>query len=142
MPDKRKDNPETPLDPARLLGEREDEVYGVVDNPAEDVPELMSKLTALGVDCESVQVYQGQAGLEQLKPGYDGGGLMQRIKRTIQSIGEEGSYFDVLERELTAGHALVSLAVDDESRAKVIDAMKAVGAHDMQRKGKLTIVDL
>lgn len=142
MNEKHENDHETPLDPVPLLGEREDEVYGVFDNPADDIPELVSKLTALGVDRDLVQVYQGQAGLEQLKPGSTDGGVMQRIKRTIQSIGEEGGYFDLIEQELTAGHALVAVEVDEENYGSIIDAMKELGAHDMQRHGKLTIVDL
>lgn len=136
------DHKETPLDPAALLGEREDRLYGVIDNPADDVPELMSKLADLGVDGDSVQVYQGESGLEEMKPGYDGGGLLRRIKRSIQSIGDEGQYFDRIEAELKAGHALVAVSTDEENRSPVIAAMKAQGAHDMRRYGKLTIVDL
>lgn len=133
---------EAPLDPAPVLGDREDRIYGVVDDPADDVPALMSALMELDVDLDSVQVYRGRRGLEELSPDAEDGGMMQRIKRTLQSIGYEGRYMEMAERELKAGHALVAVAVDEEHQAPVIAAMKAQGAHDMHRYGKLTIVDL
>ena len=52
----------SPLDPAAVLGEHDDRVFGIIDNPDVDVPELMSKLADLDVDPELVHVYQGQKG--------------------------------------------------------------------------------
>ena len=48
----------SPLDPAAVLGEHDDRVFGIIDNPDVDVPELMSKLADLDVDPELVHVYQ------------------------------------------------------------------------------------
>ncbi|MEZ5374152.1 MAG: hypothetical protein R2704_15770 [Microthrixaceae bacterium] len=135
---------ETPLDPAAVLGDRDDRVYGVVDDPGTDVSELEERLRSLDVevDLDSMQVHSGRSGLDELDPEADDGGVMQRIKRTIQSIGYEGRYLDLIERELKAGHALVAVSVTEENQTAVIAAMKDQGAHDMHRHNKLTIVDL
>ena len=135
---------ETPLDPAAVLGDRDDRVYGVVDDPETDVSELEERLRSLDVevDLDSMQVHSGRSGLDELVPEADDGGVMQRIKRTIQSIGYEGRYLDLIEQELKAGHALVAVSVTEENQTAVIAAMKDQGAHDMHRHNKLTIVDL
>ena len=135
---------ETPLDPAAVLGDRDDRVYGVVDDPETDVSELEERLRSLDVevDLDSMQVHSGRSGLDELVAEADDGGVMQRIKRTIQSIGYEGRYLDLIERELKAGHALVAVSVTEENQTAVIAAMKDQGAHDMHRHNKLTIVDL
>ena len=135
---------ETPLDPAAVLGDRDDRVYGVVDDPGTDVSELEERLRSLDVevDLDSMQVHSGRSGLDELVPEADDGGVMQRIKRTIQSIGYEGRYLDLIEQELKAGHALVAVSVTEENQTAVIAAMKDQGAHDMHRHNKLTIVDL
>jgi len=108
------------------------------------VSELEERLRSLDVevDLDSMQVHSGRSGLDELVPEADDGGVMQRIKRTIQSIGYEGRYLDVIERELKAGHALVAVSVTEENQTAVIAAMKDQGAHDMHRHNKLTIVDL
>ena len=134
---------ETPLtDPGAELGDKDDRVYGIVDDPPNDVPKLMSDLMQLDVGLDSVQVYRGHSGIEELSPGSAGQGLLHRIARTVQRIGYEGRYLDLVETELKAGHALVAVAVDEEDHVSVIKAMKAHGAHDMHRFGKFTIVDL
>ncbi len=142
----------SPLDPAAVLGEHDDRVFGLIDNPEVDVPELMSKLADLDVHPDMVHVYQGQQGLEQLSPGFDGadggggvgggGGVLSGIKRAIQSLGEEGRYVERIQEELKAGHGLVTVSVGEDNRSAVIAAMKAQGAHHMYRYGKLTIIDL
>ena len=81
----------SPLDPAAVLGEHDDRVFGIIDHPDVDVPELMSKLADLDVDPDMVHVYQGETGLQQLSPGFDGadggvgvgggGGVISGIKR-------------------------------------------------------------
>ena len=143
---------ESPLDPASVLGDHDDRVFGLIDNPDVDVPELMSKLADLDVEPAMVHVYQGQSGLQKLSPGFDGadggggvgggGGVLQGIKRAIQSLGEEGRYVERIQEELKAGHGLVTVSVDENNRSGVIAAMKEQGAHHMYRYGKLTIIDL
>ena len=142
----------SPLDPAAVLGEHDDRVFGIIDHPDVDVPELMSKLADLDVDPDMVHVYQGETGLQQLSPGFDGadggvgvgggGGVLSGIKRAIQSLGEEGRYVDRIREELKAGHGLITVSVDENNRSLVIAAMKQQGAHHMYRYGKLTIIDL
>ena len=149
MNDKKK---ASPLDPASVLGEHDDRVFGLIDNPDVDVPELMSKLADLDVHPDMVHVYQGETGLQQLSPGFDGadggvgvgggGGVLSGIKRAIQSLGEEGRYVDRIQEELKAGHGLVTVSVAESNRSRVIAAMKEQGAHHMYRYGKLTIIDL
>ena len=142
----------SPLDPAAVLGEHDDRIFGLIDNPDVDVPELILKLADLDVEPDMVNVYQGQSGLQQLSPGFDGadggvgvgggGGVFRGIKRAIQSLGEEGRYVDRIRAELTEGHGLVTVSVDENNRSRVIAAMKEQGVHDMHRYGKLTIIDL
>ena len=132
---------ETPLtDPGAAVSEKEDRIYGIVDDPSNDVPKLVGDLMDLDVDLDSVQVYRGRRGLEELSP--DDQGFLTRIARTVQRIGYEGRILDRVETELKAGHALVAVAADEEHHSKVIEAMKAHGAHDMHRYGRFTIIDL
>ena len=139
--DDRARDDETPLtDPGAAMHEREDRIYGIVDDPSNDVPKLMGDLMDLDVNLDSVQVYRGRRGMEELSPTDEG--FLTRIARTVQRIGYEGRILDRVETELKAGHALVAVEVDEEHHSKVIKAMKAHGAHDMHRYGRFTIVDL
>lgn len=133
---------DTPLtDPGSALGESDDRIYGIVDDPSNDVPKLIADLMELDVELDSVQVYRGRRGIEELSPDHDEG-FLTRIARTVKRIGYEGQILDLVESELKAGHALVAVAVDEGDYGPVIEAMKTHGAHDMHRYGKLTIVDL
>ncbi len=126
-----------------FVGYPTDHVYGIVDNPAKDVPEIMGDLLALDVATEAIHVYCCQKGLEELAPSGKGYGLKARVQRILQTIGYEGEQLRRVQRELEKGHAVVGVAVDDREAKKAVAAvLHKRGGHDVHYYARFTIEDL
>ena len=125
-----------------FVGYPTDHVYGIVDDPVNDVPAIMGELLALDVPTEAIHVYCCQHGVDELAPSGGGYGIRARIQRIVQSIGYEGEHLRRVERELNDGHAVIGVSVDDDAKGPVAAAMRKHGAHDLHYYRRFTIEDL
>ena len=126
-----------------FVGYPTNHVYGIVDDPATDVPQIMGDLLALDVATEAIHVYCCQEGLEELSPSGEGYGLKARVQRILQAIGYEGDQLRRVERELKKGHAVVGVAVDDDDAKKAVAAvLRKRGGHDVHYYARFTIEEL
>jgi hypothetical protein len=88
-------------------------------------------------------VFSGDEGLRTLDPDGAHHGLLGRLTRVVQAIGEERSHMERYERELRAGRFLVVVSMPDE-RAKeaVRKAFREHGGHFVDYYGPLLIQHL
>lgn len=135
--------PEAPpaANPHGFIGYPTDHVYGIVDDPVTDVPQIIANLLALEVATDAIHVYCCHRGAEELSASGRGYGLRARIQRILQSISPEGQHLRIYEAELNKGHALIGVAVDGETKTPIIAAMKTQGAHDVHYYGRFTTID-
>lgn len=112
-------------------------VYGIVDDPARDVPAVTADLLAAHIPLDGIHVYCCTEGVDALDPTGTRHGLRARIVRLVQSIVYTHEYRTVVESALEAGHALVGVAVDDEHAADVAAILGNHGGHDMVYYGNL-----
>ncbi len=126
-----------------FVGYPADHVYGIVDDPATDVPLVIGDLLAQNVATDAIHVYCCQQGIEELAPSGKGYGLRARIQRILQSIGYEGEHLRRVERELGEGHAVIGVAVDDsETKRAVAGVLHKRGGHDIHYYARFIIEDL
>ncbi|NND03014.1 MAG: hypothetical protein HKN91_09520 [Acidimicrobiia bacterium] len=112
-------------------------VYGIVDDPAQDIPAVTADLLAAQIPLDGIHVYCCTEGVKALDPTGAEHGLRARIVRLVQSITYTNEYRTVVESALEKGHALVGVAVDEEHVAKVATILGAHGGHDMMYYGRL-----
>ena len=133
-----------------FVGHPTDHVCGIVDDPANDVPEIMGDVLALNVASDAIYVDCCRQGREEFSRSAKGYGLTARVQRILQTaIGCEGERRRRVEREPTDGHAVVGVAVDDHD-AKMAVAVAAVlaaavhkpGVHDIHDSARCTIEGL
>jgi hypothetical protein len=118
-------------------------VIGVVDTLGE-LEAALSALGAAGFGPESIQVFSGEEGLRCIDPRGEHHGLLGRLIRIIQAIGEEQEHMRRYEHELRAGHYLVVISVtDDEAdRRRAAAILSRHGGHFVDYYGPLAIVHL
>ncbi len=136
------DSPTARANPHGFIGTPTDHVYGIVDDPQTDVPQIISDLMARDVAADSIHVYCCQRGLQELSPSGKGYGPRARVQRILQTITVEGQHLRTIEHELNRGHALIGVAADDATQHRVANVMRNNGAHDIHFYGRFTIVDL
>ena len=86
-----------------------------------------------------LQITEGAA---ELSPSGRGYGLRARVQRLVQNLGYEGEHLRMIERELSHGHALVGIAVEEATKALVVGVLHRHGAHDVHFYGRFVIEDL
>src|SRR6266545_1989322 len=118
-------------------------VIGVVDTSG-DLEAALSALRAAGFAREWIQVFSGEEGLRCIDPRGQHHGLLGRLIRIIQSIGEEQEHMRRYEHELRAGHYLVVISVNDgeAERRRAATILSRHGGHFVDYYGPLAIVHL
>ncbi len=116
-------------------------VVGVIDSP----PQLDAALTALaklGFSKQGIEVFSGDEGIRRIDPKGKFHGLIGRLTRIVQSLGEELWHLEQYEKELRAGHFLVVVSAKPERREDVGKTLKAHGGHFVDYYGTLAIEHL
>jgi hypothetical protein len=118
-------------------------VIGVLDTP-HNLDAVLSALVAAGFGPESIQVLSGEEGIRAIDPAGGYHGLLSRLTRIIQAIGQEHEHMHRYEEELRPGHYLVVISVpDDEARRQRAAAILSEhGGHFVNYYGPLAIVHL
>jgi len=81
-------------------------VVGVVDSAA-DLNGLLQALADAGIGREAIKIFSGGEGIRTIDPKGIYHGLVGRLTRVVQSLGEELDHMVRYEEELRAGHFLV-----------------------------------
>jgi hypothetical protein len=116
-------------------------IVGVIDSP----PQLDGALTALadlGIPKDAIEVFSGDEGIRRIDPKGRYHGLLARLTRIVQMLGEERDHIDRYEKELRAGHFLVVISADVEHREEIGRILRARGGHFIDYYGTLAIEHL
>lgn len=118
-------------------------VVGVV-NASADLEAALGALAAAGVAADAIQVFAGDEGIRAVDPDGRHHGLLGRLTRALQAIGEEYEHMRRYEEELRAGHYLVVVSVPEEkaARERVAGILRQHGGHFVDYYGPLAIVHL
>lgn len=117
-------------------------VTGIIDEPAKLTPAL-DALRSAGFADAAVEVERGEEGLADVDPDGSRHGLIGRLVRTLQQIGEEGEEWRAAAEELRAGHAVVGVSVDGaEEKERAAATLHQQGAHRIRYWGQWEIEEL
>ncbi|HXE58263.1 MAG TPA: hypothetical protein VNK43_09690 [Gemmatimonadales bacterium] len=117
-------------------------VVGVVDTP-EQLERVLLALSENGIDRKQIMVFSGDEGIRCIDPAGAHHGLLGRLTRVVQFIGEELEHMRRYEEELRAGHFLVVVSVDgEEAKEAVRRVLGAHGGHFVDYYGPLMIQHL
>ena len=104
-------------------------VVGIVDDPME-AAEAVRELVASGVTEEDVDVLCGEAGVRRIDAAGTRKGMLARIFRVVDRIGEEHEHTARHVEALQAGWFVVVVdAPDDTLKTRVRNALVAHGGH-------------
>jgi hypothetical protein len=117
-------------------------VIGVVDTPAE-LERVLEALSEAGFERDEITVFSGDEGIRTIDPKGVHHGLIGRLTRIVQVIGNEREHMERYEEELRAGHFLVIVPVPDErTKERAREAFRAAGGHFVDYYGPLLIEHL
>jgi hypothetical protein len=116
-------------------------VVGVIDSAAQ-LDGALTTLADLGISRHDIMVFSGDEGIRRIDPRGRFHGLLGRLTRIVQSLGEELAHLKRYENELRAGHFLVVISADPERREEIGRAIGAHGGHFVDYYGTLTIEHL
>jgi hypothetical protein len=116
-------------------------VVGVIDSAAQ-LEGALTALADLGVSRQDIKVFSGDEGIRRIDPKGKYHGLLGRLTRIVQSLGEELAQMERYENELRAGHFLVVISADPERREETARALRAHGGHFADYYGTLAIEHL
>ena len=117
-------------------------VVGVVDDEARLEAVVQALLTS-GFTEAAVHVLAGEAGVRQIDAKGQRQGLLGRLFRLVDGMGEEREHTARDVAALEAGHFIVTAdAPDDAAKARARDALVAHGAHFVRYYSRWTSEDL
>lgn len=118
-------------------------VVGVIDSP-DDLQDALASLQDAGIKLEDVESLCGEPGIARLDRSGQRHGLVARLIRLAQFVGEEQTHLQRHEEELSKGHFLVSVVVgrDEAVKNKVRDLLHAHGGHYLHYYGRYAVQDL
>lgn len=117
-------------------------VIGIVDTPA-DLERLLGALAQAGVSRDAITVFSGDEGIRAIDPTGAHHGLIGRLTRVVQAIGEELAHMERYAEELRAGHYVVVVSTPDErSKRSAQAAFRDNGGHFVDYYGPLAIQHL
>jgi hypothetical protein len=114
-----------------------DKVVGIIDDP-DDAEAALSDLEVAGFTAEEIEVLTGEEGAHRIDPTGRKHGVLPRIVRCIQKLGNyESDHVTRHEQELLAGHFGIGVtAKKEEDREKVRDILKSHNGHFINFYGK------
>jgi hypothetical protein len=114
-------------------------VVGVVDT-AEQLERILAALSERGIDRKEIMVFAGEEGIQSIDPAGRYHGLLGRLTRVIQVIGEELEHMRRYEEELRAGHYVVVVSVDEDRKKEAArEVLESHGGHFVDYYGPLVI---
>lgn len=117
-------------------------VVAVIDDPTE-LASAVETLAASGFAEAEVGVLCGEAGARQIAAKGERKGILARIFRVVDGLGEERGHTARHEQELRAGHFVVVVeAGDDAAKARARDGLAAHGGHYIHYYSRWATEDL
>jgi hypothetical protein len=114
-----------------------DKVVGIIDDP-DDAQAAVSDLKAAGFTADEIEVLAGEQGARRIDSTGREHGVLARIVRSIQKIGNyESDHVKRHEQELLAGHFGVGVtAKKEKDRERVRQILKSHNAHFINFYGR------
>ncbi|CAA9498154.1 MAG: hypothetical protein AVDCRST_MAG38-3000 [uncultured Solirubrobacteraceae bacterium] len=117
-------------------------VVGIIDDEARLEAALQALLAAGFAEAE-VRVLAGEAGVRQIDAKGERKGLLARLFRMVDAMGEEREHTARHVAALEAGHFVVTVETpDDVSKARARDALAAHGGHFISYYSRWATEDL
>jgi hypothetical protein len=117
-------------------------VVGVVDTPA-DLEAAVDELVASGFGESDVHVLCGTKGIEQIDAKGKRKGLLARLFRVVDALGEEREHTARHVQELESGHFVVVVdARDEATKTRARDALSAHRGHFINFYSRWSTEDL
>jgi hypothetical protein len=134
--DRRDDADRRFLEPrGHLLTAPEGRVLAFLDSPA-DAEAAIDDLVEMGFPKEEIFVLCGPKGAERLDVSGNRHGLRGRIYRLIEWLGDERDVLLRAGEHLSRGGLVLTVPVDERSKAAVALALAAHGGHEMAHFGR------
>ena len=116
-------------------------VIGVVDTP-DALDRVLQALARAGFTRDQIRVFSGDEGIRSIDADGVHHGLLARVIRVIQALGDEREHMARYERELRAGHFVVVVSTPDSaSKERAREAFQGNG-HFVDYYGPLAIEHL
>ena len=117
-------------------------VVGIVDDGAR-LEAAVDALIGSGFAESDVRVLAGEAGVRVIDAKGERGGLLKRLFRMVDAMGEEREHTARHVAALEAGHFVVVVgAPDDGAKARARDALAAHGGHFISYYSRWATEDL
>jgi hypothetical protein len=117
-------------------------VVGVVDDPA-DLEAAVQELVSSGFVESEVHVLCGTSGIQQIDAKGKRKGLLARLFRVVDALGEEREHTARHVQELESGHFIVvTEARDEATKARARDALAAHRGHFINYYSRWSTEDL
>ncbi len=114
-------------------------LFAIISSP-DDLQITVDALSDLGVNETAIETFCGEAGIKRIDVKGREHGLHSRIIRSLQQLGQEGSDLTYYEKELVAGHYLISVStLNNELKTQVIEILKAHGGRHISFYGPMSI---
>ena len=114
-------------------------LFAVISHP-DDLQITVDALSDLGVNETAIETFCGDAGIKRIDAKGHEHGLHSRIIRGLQQLGQEGSDVTYYEKELAAGHYLISVStLNNELKMQVVEILKAHGGRHISFYGPMSI---
>ena len=117
-------------------------VVGVIDDPA-DLEAAVEELVTRGFDESDVNVLCGENGVRQIDAKGKRKGLLARLFRIVDALGEEREHTAHHVKDLESGHFVVVVDSPDEAtKARARDSLAAHGGHFINYYSRLSTENL
>jgi hypothetical protein len=123
------------ISPEAFHGSESGYVYGIVDDPDHDVAVIAAELVADGVPVEAIHVYRSCEISDTAANGRGRHPFLARIHRTLQAAD---GHRQSVAAELAKGRALIGVAVDDDRKDEISEALRRHRSHDIVYYGRYT----
>ena len=116
---------------------RTSKVVAIFDGKAE-VGTACAALTSAGVSDDMIEVFCGLEGAHDLDLEGESHDYLQHVKRKLQHFMQmQGLQMDRYERALLAGHCVIQVHTDSNSREQAHEILKSSSAHFINFYGQL-----
>ena len=133
---------------AATAGNEEDKLFpyqtvvGVVDDP-DELEAAVRALLSNGFEEAEVHVLCGARGIEQIDAKGERKGLLARLFRIVDALGEERAHTARHVKELESGHFLIVVdAHDEDAKTRARDALATHGGHFINFYSRWSTEDL
>ena len=114
------------------------QIFAVLEQPEE----LEGALGSLETANLTAEVFSGDEGVRRVDASGHAHGFRGRLVRTFQLLGDEAEHARRYQRQLEAGHFVVSVEVTPEQKKSVADLLRTHGGHFINYYGPWAVENL